>query len=65
MFSYLSPILSVSLAAVPKLFCGGVLKAFVILLAILLPIKSPVATVFSLNFSFFEIVLSASVATFF
>ena len=59
-----SPILSVSLAALPKLFCGGVLETFVILLAILLPIKSPLAAVFSLNFSFLEIVLSASVATF-
>ena len=44
-----------------ELFCGEVFKILVILAAILLPIKSPVASaVFQIAFS--EEVLSASVA---
>ena len=48
-----SAIFSVSFITVPELFCGKVFEAFVILLAILLLIKSPVS---------FESALSVSVA---
>ena len=37
-------IFSISLVTVPKLFCGDVHDTLIILLVILLPIKSPVAS---------------------
>ena len=53
----------VSLSAVSELLCDEVLETFVILSAILLPIKSPVApAVFWI--ALFEAVLHASVADF-
>ena len=53
--------LSCSVIIISGLFCGEILQAFVILLAILLPIKSPVnSAVFWITF--FEVVLSAFVA---
>ena len=52
---------SVSRSIVIEIFCGDFFYAFIILLAILLPVKSPVAsTVFWI--AVFEAVLSASVA---
>ena len=39
-----NPIFYVSLSTVPELFCGKVLETFVILSAIFLPVKSPVAS---------------------
>ena len=53
---YLSFRISVSLSTVFKVFCDDFFEAFVISLAILLLIKSPVLPLF------FETVLSASVA---
>ena len=41
---YLSFGFSVSLLTVSELFCGDSFETFVILLAVLLPIKSPVAS---------------------
>ena len=59
----LSISLSFSFVIVSESFCGELLKTFVILLGILLPIKSPVASaVFWITL--FEEVLSASVADF-
>ena len=53
--------LSCSVIIISGLFCGEILQVFVILLAILLPIKSPViSAVFWITF--FEVVLSAFVA---
>ena len=53
--------LSFSILTFSKLFCGKVFETFVIPSAILLPIKSPVASaVFWITI--FEVVLSASVA---
>ena len=50
---YLSnPIFSASVSIVYKLFCGGVLETYVIMSAILLPIKSPVTSAVFFNFSF-------------
>ena len=52
---------SISLVTVSELFYCKIFETFVVLLAILLPIKSPVdSAVFSINI--FEIILSASVA---
>ena len=52
--------ISASLLAVFKLFCVNFLETFVVLSAILLPIKSPIASaVFSIPL--FDVVLSASV----
>ena len=56
-----SPIFSASFVAVSELFCGAFLETFGILLAILLSIKSPVASA-ALWIAFFEWVLNASVA---
>ena len=52
---YLSnPIFSASVSIVYKLFCGGVLETYVIMSAILLPIKSPVTSAVFFNFSFWS-----------
>ena len=52
---------SCSLVIVSEVFCGELLQTFIILLAILLPIISPVAsTIFRITF--FEEVLNSSVA---
>ena len=56
-----SPIFSSLFVTFSKLLCGEVFKTFVILFAILLPIKSPVASAFFL-IALFEAVLNASVA---
>ena len=53
--------LSSSFVTISELFYCEVFEAFVIQLAISLPIKSPVATAF-LKFALFEAVLSASVS---
>ena len=42
--SPLNPVFSVSLSTVSELFCGEILETFVIVLATLLPIKSPVVS---------------------
>ena len=53
--------LSCSFIIVSELFCGELLETFVILLAFLFPIKSPVASsVFWITL--FEVVLSTSIA---
>ena len=58
--SFCIDMFSASLLAVFKLFCVNFLETFVVLSAILLPIKSPVASaVFSIPL--FDVVLSASV----
>ena len=50
---YLSnPIFSASVSIVYKLFGGGVLETYVIMSAILLPIKSPVTSAVFFKFSF-------------
>ena len=57
--SFACSIISASFVTVHELFCGKVLKSFIILLAIFLPIKSPVASaVFGIFL--FGAVLSAS-----
>ena len=48
--AYLSLDISISLSTVSEVFCGQFLEAFVILLVILLPIKSPVAYIYRLSF---------------
>ena len=53
--------LSCLFVIIPELFCRKVFDIFLILSAILLPIKSPVASVV-LRITFFEVVLSVSVA---
>ena len=59
--SLCSPIFSSSFVTVSELFCGEVFATFVILSAIFLPIKSPVASaVFSITL--FEADLIASLA---
>ena len=58
---YLSLGVSVSLSTVSELFCSEVFKTFVILLAILLPIKSP-ATSADFELLFFEAVSRTSYA---
>ena len=60
---YLSFGFSVSLLTVSELFCGDSFETFVILLAVLLPIKSPVASAVFL-FSLFEVVLCAVLSIF-
>ena len=55
--------ITVSLSTVSELFCGEPREIFVILVAILLPIKSPVASAAFL-IALFEAFLSASVADF-
>ena len=58
---YLSLGISLSCSFLTELFCGDVCETFVILSAILLPVKSPVASaVFWIGL--FEAVLGASVA---
>ena len=59
--SLLSSIFFVSFVTVSELFCGEVLEIFVILSAILLPIKSPLASA-DVWIAIFEAVLSESVA---
>ena len=56
-----NPAFSVSFSTVSELFCGEFLETFVILCALLLPIKLPVTTAV-LWIAIFESVLSASVA---
>ena len=41
---YLSLSISFSFVTVPELFCGDIFETFVILSAVLFPIKSPVAS---------------------
>ena len=60
---YLSFGFSVSLLTVSELFCGDSFETFVILLAVLLPIKSPVASAV-FWFSLFEVVLRAVLSIF-
>ena len=54
-------IFSIAFITVSELFCSQVLEAFVILLAILLPVISPVASAI-FWIALFAVVLSASVA---
>ena len=60
-FLSLGIFLSCSFVTVSELSCCELSETFVILLAILLPIKSPVASAV-FRITFFEIVLSASAA---
>ena len=60
---YLSFGFSVSLLTVSELFWGDSFETFVILLAVLLPIKSPVASAV-FWFSLFEVVLCAVLSIF-
>ena len=56
-----NPVFFLSLLNVSEIFCGELLETFVIESAILLPVKSPVASAVSFLIALFEAVSSASV----
>ena len=58
-----NPIYFLLFVTVSELFCGEIFETFVILSAILLPIKSPIASAI-FRIAVFEAVLSASVANY-